>query len=216
MKDWLLLLAGICVILGGCFLAYPMLKRQALLEINGQAPIMEASVKILVGSGSGSGVHIGDGKILTAAHVVSSNDRVRVEYYGGGLIWAKVIWTNREFDVALIKVERRHWAQVAPLDCAPNTTGQKVFIVGNPMDVAFVWTRGEVVGPARKHGPWAQVVPVDGRVIYGQSGGGVIDFRGRLVGIAVGLLPTPYGIAAFGWIVPAESVCQLLSNQGKA
>ena len=80
------------------------------------------------------------------------------------------------------------------------------------MDVDFVYTSGTVVGAARPMGPWASVLPVDGTVIYGQSGGGVVDANGNVVGIAVGLLPTQYGIAAFGFVVPASAVCNLLAR----
>jgi S1-C subfamily serine protease len=210
MKDWLLLLAGICVILSGCFLAYPMLKRQALLEINGQAPIMEASVVVTSSDGGkGSGVHIGGGFVITAAHVVGRDPRVKLGYYKGGTQEAEVLWANADYDVALIYVQRRRWAESAPLDCAPNFVGQRVRLVGNPMDLDFVYSSATVMGHQVISGRTI-LVPLDGTAVYGQSGGGAIDANGKTVGIAAAVMTTPKGIAAFSYMVPATVICRLM------
>lgn len=172
-----------------------------------------AYVKLEAGNTSGSAVHIGDGFLITAAHVVGQNKSMLVKGDDGRVIDREgvVLWANRDYDIALIRVDRPK-LKTAPLSCAPNFTGQGVRAFGSPMDVEFVYTSGTVVGAARAMGPWASVLPVDGTVIYGQSGGGVVDANGNVVGIAVGLMPTQYGIAAFGFVVPAAAVCDLLAR----
>jgi S1-C subfamily serine protease len=172
-----------------------------------------AFVKLEAGNVSGSAVHIGDGFLVTAAHVVGTNKSMLFKGDDGRVIdkEAVVLWANREYDIALIRVDHPK-LKSAPLSCAPNFTGQAVRAFGSPMDVEFVYTSGTVVGAARAMGPWASVLPVDGTVIYGQSGGGVVDANGNVVGIAVGLMPTQYGIAAFGFVVPAAAVCSLLAR----
>ena len=206
------LLAAVCV----TALSWPIALSYARLQFTPYRPVIEASVKVHVGGGSGSGIHIGGGDIVTAAHVVQGAKEVFIEYPGGGKVKVAVIWVHKEYDIALLHVERRRWPQSAPLDCSPNIVGQDVVLVGNPLDVSFVWTNGVIVGEARPWGPWASVVPVDGATIYGQSGGGVIDRNGRTVGITVGLLATPWGIAAFGWFVPASVVCTLIKDKASA
>ena len=212
MRQWLLALVAAGALCVACFLSYPLFRSYALLELRGPVPVMEAGVKVFAGSGSGSGIHIGGGNIITAAHVISDAKDAKVEYFGGGTVKAEILWINRKYDIAMIRVERKRWGQAAPLDCSPTYVGQRVTHVGNPMDVTFVYTRGEVVGNERAFGPWAAVVPVDSTIIYGQSGGGVVNDLGRVVGITVGLVPTPYGISAFGWVVPAHVVCGLMGR----
>lgn len=124
---------------------------------------------------------------------------------------AEVLWTNAKYDIALMRMHKPS-LKAAPLSCAPNFTSQAVWAYGNPMGVRAVYTKAEVVGPAREWGAWASVVPVSGPMIYGQSGGGVMDADGNLVGITVGLLMTPAGIASFGWAVPAHVACELLAR----
>jgi serine protease Do len=172
-----------------------------------------ASSHVKVNPG-GSGTHIGGGFIITAAHVVKNAESVSVTGDNGASYGVEVLWVNTAYDVALLQLNPPavRWVGVSPLFCAPNHTGQKVQAFGNPMGVKFVYTRGEINGPARQFGPWQRVVPLDMTTIYGQSGGGIIDQSGNLVGVTVGLLPTPYGIGAFGWAVPAESVCMLMGR----
>lgn len=168
-------------------------------------------VQIAIGSAIGSGVHIGDGFILTAAHVVGAAKETKVFADTKELMRGEVLWSNTKYDIALVRVARAKMA-AAQLSCEPNFIGQNIRAYGNPMGVEFVYTSSTVVGAPRKHGPWDTVVPVDGTVVYGQSGGGVVDDQGRVVGITVGVMPTPYGIAAFGFIVPATIACQLLGR----
>lgn len=175
--------------------------------------VPSAFVKLEAKGVSGSGVHIGDGYVLTAAHVVGEFKDMMVKGDDGRVIdrAASILWANKVYDVALVRVAHPAMKS-ARLNCAPNFTGQGVKAYGSPMDVEFVYTSGTVVGKARKMGPWKSVVPVDGTLIYGQSGGGVVDDAGEVVGITVGLLPTQFGIAAFGFVVPASDVCSLLAR----
>jgi serine protease Do len=170
-------------------------------------------VRLEASGGLGSGVHIGNGLVITAAHVVSQNKSMKVFGDDNRVLdeAGEVLWSNAKYDVALIRLHKSA-LKAAPLSCAPNFTSQAVWAYGNPMGVRAVYTKGEVVGPAREWSAWASVVPVSGPIIYGQSGGGVLDADGGVVGIAVGLLMTPAGIASFGWIVPARVVCDLMGR----
>ena len=170
-------------------------------------------VALKSGLGSGSGVHIGKGYIVSAAHVVGTSSSMILTDSAGRTTEARVLWVNKEYDIALLTVENADSMGFAPLNCAPNYVGQKVTAYGNPMGIEFLYTRGEVNGASRKHMIWKEVVPLDGTIVYGQSGGGVIDnVDGSVVGITVGLVPTPYGIAAIGFAVPARVVCHLLGR----
>lgn len=161
--------------------------------------------------GHGSGVHIGDGFVLTAAHVVGDKTKMRLLADDNQAMEAEVLWTNRAYDVALMKVQRPVMKS-APLSCSDAKVGTPVRAYGNPMDITFVFTSGTVSGKAREVGPWREALPIDGAVIPGQSGGGVVDTEGRVVGVTVGMMMMPFGPAAFGLVVPSSTVCRLMGR----
>jgi S1-C subfamily serine protease len=179
----------------------------------GAKPAMaQAFLKVSTPLGHGAGVHIGDGYILTAAHVVGDNKAMTIEDTEGRSVSADVLWSNRGYDVALLKVAGYGNIGVAPLSCEPNYVGQKVKAYGNPMDLDFVHTSGEVNGKARQWAMWKWLVPADLVVIPGQSGGAVVDTSGRVVGITVGVMVFQMGLTGQGFFVPATVACDLMGR----
>lgn len=211
MQNYRLWIGGFAVLLLVCLFFGVVWHRSAKIPHGFYEP--SAHVRLEAGTGLGSGIHIGDGLVVTAAHVVGQNKSMTAFGDDDRVLdkQAEVLWTNPKYDIAVLRIHNAKLAS-APLSCAPNYTSQSVWAHGNPMGVKAVYTRAEVVGPAREWMIWASVVPVAGPIIYGQSGGGVLDADGKVVGIAVGLLVTPAGIAAFGWVVPAKDVCALLGR----
>jgi S1-C subfamily serine protease len=168
-------------------------------------------VKVLPEKGHGSGTHIGNGYVLTAAHVVGKATTVTVQGDNGASFEAEVLWANHAYDVALLRVDAGAALGVTPLSCAPNFAGQKVRAFGNPQMWEFVYTSGEVIGPPREHGPWASVLPMDMTIIPGQSGGALVA-DGHVVGIAVGVMVQGYGLAGVSYAVPAKIACDLMGR----
>lgn len=166
-------------------------------------------LKAVLPVGHGSAVHIGNGFVVTAAHVVNGVKSIALHSENGTIYQADVLWINTEYDIAFLKVHTPLSIGSVPLNCAANFAGQKIKAFGNPSDIEFAYTLGEVVGNAREHGPWKSVVPVDMTIIPGMSGGGVVDTDGKLVGISVGVMLYGYGLAGIGYIVPARAICEL-------
>jgi S1-C subfamily serine protease len=172
--------------------------------------------------GHGSGVYIGGGFVLTAAHVPGEEKTMDAKAEDGSTRTATVLWSNHLYDVALMHIDDGSHFEVSPLSCAPTVVGQHVRSFGNPSDLEFVWTSGEVIGEPRKiFEAWAEAVPVDMTIIPGQSGGGVLDDDGQVVGIAVGVMTadmqTGYGmystsVTGIGYIVPSTTICMLLAR----
>lgn len=173
-----------------------------------RAPNASPHVHLSFGDTIGSGVHIGDGYILTAAHIASeSKGEMTLKSSNGGVQTATLLWTNKQYDVALMHIAKPALIDSVRLDCAPNYDGQRVVLHGNPLGIEFLSSAGSVVIQ-----PWANVVPVDMTVVPGQSGGAVLDDAGDLVGIAVGVATYNLGVTGFGFIVPASTVCMLLAR----
>lgn len=169
-----------------------------------------ATVEVLIGDqGHGSGVHLGNGYVLTAGHVAQSGAKLVVEDTQGTKRDAEVLWTNTTYDVALLRVQ--DWANLKQrnLACRALIKGEQVSFEGNPLVIQDVTTWGRVAQPTPQEiGPWKQGVLVDAQIMPGMSGGPVFDAAGAVIGINVG---TFTGYAA-GIIVPSQTVCSLLAK----
>lgn len=180
-------------------------------------PQAGSTLKVAANGGHGSGVHIGDRFVLTAAHVVTTADVVTLKADDGSVRQATVLWVNRAYDVALLRYDRDENIAVSNLACHEARVGDTLQARGNPGSLEFVSTNGKVSGSARKHGPWASVLVFDGTVAPGMSGGPVIDAYGHVVGLTVGLMAIPMGfnaaLAPISYIVPSSAVCMLLARR---
>lgn len=180
-----------------------------------RAPLASFAVKIDFPAGHGSGTHIGNGYVLTAAHVVDGGAGIKVLTDTGAAKDAEVLWVNKDYDVALLRIDEFDDIRSVPLSCAPLERGTRYVAYGNPGSVDFVSAAGAVVSKPERRGPWRSVVTVDGTVVPGMSGGGVI-VSGRLVGVSVGVMSASVGllpsITGFGFVVPASDICGLLAR----
>lgn len=178
----------------------------------------DAVVKILNGKGHGSGFHMGDRYIITAAHVVKGSTSVEVKAYDGETVEAEVLWANAAYDIALLRAEDTANLGSALLSCRTPSVGERIISQGNPANVEFVTVWGKVAGAARELGPWRSVVVTDIVTVPGQSGGPVFDESGRVVGITVGVMAASFGfggsLVGIGYVVPGSAICGLMARGG--
>ncbi|NTF69358.1 S1 family peptidase [Rhizobium rhizogenes] len=186
----------------------------------------DSMVKIMVDDGLGSGVHIGNGNILTAAHVVADAKTVKVKTIAGVEAEASVLWVNKDYDIALIHTDGQMFG-MSVLDCREPLLGEQIQAAGNPLGIEFVSSFGRVAGKARQMGAWKTVVITDITTVMGQSGGPVFAADGRVIGINVGVSVAPLkngkgadgedtyvpSMTGFGFVVPANAVCMLLARE---
>lgn len=172
-------------------------------------------VKVVLKNGHGSGVSIGNGYVLTAAHVVQDSKTATLKTKDGRNMEAAVLWSNKEYDIALLR-SRYGNMDAAALDCRVARTGDFITSYGNPLNVEFAAAYGRIAGEPRKFGPWQSVFVTDITTVMGQSGGPVFDADGRLIGITVGVMGAPMGfshsLVGYGFVVPSSSVCELLAR----
>lgn len=178
------------------------------------------SVKILVGQGHGSGTHIGDGYIVTAAHVVGDKKTVVIKTNNGRRRYAKVLWSNNEYDIAFLRTGEEGMA-TAHLSCRTLHTGDTIRADGNPLNLEFVSSSGKISGDARPTEKHKNAYITDMTTVMGMSGGGVFDANGDLVGVtsAVAIAPIQTGpkawapsLTGFGMVVPSYEVCALMGR----
>lgn len=173
-------------------------------------------VRVSVENGHGSGVHIGNGFIVTAAHVVGEAKTADIKAEDGQTFTATVLWSNKDYDVALVRVEAKSAIQSRPLSCKDPAAGTLIQTTGNPLNLEFIRTWGHVGSVVAKRGPWLRTFIADITVAGGVSGGPVYDMQQRIVGIVVGTAVQPLGLSgsfiALTYVVPASAICSLLAR----
>lgn len=174
-----------------------------------------ATVKINLPDGLGSGVSIGNGFIVTAAHVVGDAKEVGIKERDGVETTADVLWVNRVYDIALLRSPLK--IPAADLSCRTARVGDAITAIGNPLGLEFISTAGKIAGEARQFGDtWKSAFVTDLTVIMGNSGGPAFDEYGKLIGIVVGVLGVPVGegksYLGLSTVVPSSVVCSLLGR----
>lgn len=139
-------------------------------------------------SGAGSGVIISeDGLIITNNHVVSGASTIKVKLTDGTEYTASLIGTDSDSDVAVIKVDATNLPFALIGDSDELKVGQEVVAVGNPLgEFGGSVTNGIVSGLSRDvniSGTEMNLIQTNAAVNPGNSGGGLFNLYGELIGI---------------------------------
>jgi S1-C subfamily serine protease len=178
-------------------------------------------VKVKVRGGHGSGVIIRPGYVVTAAHVIESAKEAEIVTSGGSKVKADVLWSNAQYDIALLHFKHSDLAEgdeatPANLSCGLTRVGDAIHAVGNPGPLEFVHSWGHVSSKADDHGYWKSAYIATVAIAPGSSGGPVFDPNGNVVGITVGISLMQLGMfpapAPFAYVVPSSAVCFLMGT----
>jgi serine protease Do len=171
--------------------------------------------------GLGSGVVITkDGYILTNHHVIDGADEVKVTLSDGREMQAKVVGTDPQTDVAVIKVDARSLAAIEVADSEQIEVGEVVLAIGNPFGLGQTVTSGIVSGKGRGNIglDYEDFIQTDAAINPGNSGGALVDADGRLVGINTAILSRSGGSQGIGFAIPAnlaQGVMDALIKEGR-
>ncbi|MCA9654553.1 MAG: trypsin-like peptidase domain-containing protein [Myxococcales bacterium] len=172
--------------------------------------------------GMGSGVIIDEaGYILTNNHVVEGAKLLKVRLHDDRELHAEVVGVDPKTDLAVIRV-RAEGLSAAPLyDGTELRVGQWVLAVGSPFGLSRTVTAGIVSATGRGSmgiTDYGDFIQTDAAINRGNSGGPLIDLRGRVVGINTAIYSPNGGSSGIGFAIPAEmakAVKQQLISHGR-
>ncbi len=173
--------------------------------------------------GQGSGFIISEkGHILTNNHVVEEADVIKVILSDNREFVAKVLGTDPQTDVALLKIDDPANLPVLPLgDSNALEVGEWVIAIGNPFGLSQTVTVGVVSATGRSSvgiSEYENFIQTDAAINPGNSGGPLINARGEAVGINTALFSRTGGYMGIGFAIPinmAKSIESQLQKSGK-
>ncbi|MBU1235742.1 MAG: Do family serine endopeptidase [Gammaproteobacteria bacterium] len=160
-------------------------------------------------SGLGSGVVVSEeGFILTNYHVVEAADDIEVASNDGRKFSAKVVGTDPESDLAVLRVSAdAHLPPIAFANSDALRVGDVVLAIGNPFGVGQTVTSGIVSALGRSHlgiNTFENFIQTDAAVNPGNSGGALVDSNGSLVGINTAIYSQSGGSMGIGFAIPVS------------
>ncbi|MFL6711267.1 MAG: Do family serine endopeptidase [Massilia sp.] len=170
----------------------------------------------------GSGVIVSpDGYILTNNHVVEGADEIQVVLADGRKSPAKVVGTDPESDLAVIRIAARS-LPVMVLGSSENArVGDVVLAIGNPFGVGQTVTMGIISAVGRNNlhiNQFENFIQTDAAINFGNSGGALIDTAGNLIGINSAIYSQSGGSVGIGFAIPvstAKSVMDAIIKNGQ-
>jgi len=159
------------------------------------------------------------GFIVTNRHVVEKADRIRVRFEDdppGVQHDAKVIGTDRETDLAVIKVDLDRALPAAKMGNSDSMqVGDWVLAVGSPFGLSETVTAGIVSAKGRDIVPGRQFqtfIQTDAAINPGNSGGPLVNMNGEVIGINTAILSETNAYAGVGFALPSKTVVEVYNQ----
>ncbi|TCV97499.1 serine protease Do [Luteibacter rhizovicinus] len=170
----------------------------------------------------GSGFIISsDGYVLTNSHVVDDADEVQVRLQDRRTLTAKVVGTDPQYDIALLKVDAGSLQAVSIGDSRQLKAGQWVLAIGSPFGFDYTVTQGIVSAVGRNLGsgdqPYTSFIQTDVPINRGNSGGPLFNLQGQVVGVNSQIYSSTGGYQGVAFSIPidvAMNVVQQIKDKG--
>ena len=176
-----------------------------------QAPNDEPS------SSLGSGVIVSpQGIILTNHHVIEGADEIEVAFADGRKRNAKLIGSDPETDIAVLKIDATDLPNPITLGKMESVhVGDVVLAIGNPFGVGQTVTSGIVSALGRNQlgiNTFENFIQTDAAINPGNSGGALIDTKGNLIGINTAIYSRSGGNMGIGFAIPINTAKQVMES----
>ncbi len=158
-------------------------------------------------AGSGVIVDKDDGIVLTNYHVIQRADEIHVGLLDGRSFEAKLLGTDPELDIAVLKIEARELTEVKLADSDRLQVGDFVVAIGNPFGLGQTVTTG-IVSALGRSGlgieGYENFIQTDASINPGNSGGALVNLAGELVGINTAIIAPAGGNVGIGFAIPSN------------
>ncbi len=167
-------------------------------------------------SGLGSGVIVSpSGYILTNNHVIEGADEIEVFLNDSRHAVAKVIGTDPDSDLAVLKIELDKLPTIVLGSSDNLEVGDQVLAIGNPFGVGQTVTSGIVSAMGRNQlgiNTFENFIQTDAAINPGNSGGALVDTNGNLLGINTAIYSRSGGSMGIGFAIPVSTAKQVLDG----
>jgi S1-C subfamily serine protease len=174
------------------------------------------------GAGSGS-VLDQAGHILTNFHVIEGAKQVRVTLFDGQTYDAKLVGADPVYDIAVLRIDAPR-ESLFPVEFGESSilrVGQHVYAIGNPFGLERTMTTGIISSlnrslPSRNGRTMKSIIQIDAALNRGNSGGPLLDSRGRLIGMNTAIASRSGENTGVGFAISVNTISrvvpQLLQN----
>jgi S1-C subfamily serine protease len=168
-------------------------------------------VSILSGKILGSGFIISPkGYIVTNYHVVRKDTNIIIGFSESVKLKAKVIKTNPEFDLALLKIDSTNLPFLNFASSANLESGEFVYAIGTPLDISLGQTITSGIVSAIRTYDKIQFIQTDVSINKGNSGGPLINEKAEVIGITT-LKAAGEGVGRIGFCIPSDVILDMLN-----
>jgi serine protease Do len=169
-------------------------------------------VTVRSNSGLGSAVVLRPDVVVTNAHVVGDARDVTLTYADGVQSAGEVLATDRVTDLAVVRTERTD-LPVPQFRTELPEPGEPAVAIGSPLGFQGTVSAGvisglhrDIPGSAAQSTSLVDLIQTDAPISPGNSGGALLDHRGRVVGINEAYLPPEIGAVSIGFAIPSATV----------
>ncbi len=165
--------------------------------------------------GSGVIVDAKRGLILTNNHVIENAVQITVTLTDGRQLEAKLVGTDPETDVAVIRIPAENLMEVKPANSEALRVGDYVVAIGNPFGLGQTVTSG-IVSALGRSGlgieGYEDFIQTDASINPGNSGGALVNLRGELIGINTAIFSQSGGNIGIGFAIPINLATHVMEQ----
>ncbi|ORE87426.1 HtrA protease/chaperone protein / Serine protease (Protease DO) [Oceanococcus atlanticus] len=166
------------------------------------------------GLGSGVIVNAKQGLVLTNHHVIAQADEIKVRLADDRELEAELVGSDPDSDVAVLRIPSKDLTAVDIGDSDKLEVGDFVVAIGNPFGLRQTVTSGIVSAKGRSGlgNRYENFIQTDASINRGNSGGALVDLRGRLVGINTAIISTSGGSVGIGFAIPIKLAMSVMDQ----
>ncbi len=154
-----------------------------------------------------------DGYLLTNNHVIAGSDEILVALQDGREALARLIGTDPETDLAVLKIDLPNLPAVTIDSRDQQLIGDVVMAIGNPFGLGQTVTMGIISATGRNQlglNTYEDFIQTDAAINQGNSGGALVDAQGNLIGINTAIFSQSGSAQGIGFAIPAKLAVEVM------